>query len=94
MLKIDTMPILYFSQLDEDHFFAWAREIDCIKSVKGGYLHIATDALNEENLRDLLALFGRYKLSGKALSSLCNEGNKHWFKNKDAYWYDNVFDEN
>jgi hypothetical protein len=91
MIKIDTQPVVYFSQLDEDHFFAWAQEIDCVTSIDMGYLHIAPEKVDEESLRDILALLERYKLSAKALAALCNPQNESWFKNPQAFWYQEVF---
>lgn len=91
MIKIDTQPVVYFSQLDEDHFFTWAQEIDCITSIEMGYLHIDPEKINEATLRDVLALLERYKLSAKSLTALCNSKNEIWFKNPQAFWYQAVF---
>ena len=91
MIKIDTGKLLYYSQLDEDHFFNWAKEIPCVVSVEGGILHIDPAKADEPNLRDLMALLARYKLPMNQLAQLLNEENKNWFKNENAYWYNYVF---
>ena len=91
MIKIDTQPVYYYSQLDEDHFFTWAQQIPCIVSIDNGYLHIEPSKLDEGNLRDLLAIMERYKLPKSQLSGLCNQTNEKWFKNPKAYWYAEIF---
>ncbi|HAD09288.1 MAG TPA: hypothetical protein DCF62_07405 [Porticoccaceae bacterium] len=91
MLIIDTQPVVYYSQLDEDHFFAWAQEIPCIKSIDCGYLHIQESEVDEQAMRDLLAILERYRLSAKPLAALCTPENESWFKDKDKFWYQDVF---
>ncbi|MGI0118295.1 hypothetical protein [Zooshikella sp. RANM57] len=91
MIKIDTQPVVYYSQLDEDHFFTWAQEIPCVKSIDQGYLHIDETEIDEEALRDLLALLERYQLSAKSLADLCTPENELWFKDRNKYWYDGIF---
>ena len=91
MLKIDTRPVIYYSQLDEDHFFTWAQEIPSVKSIAGCFLHIQEDEVSERDLADLLALLKRYNLSAKPLAALCSPENESWFKDKKKFWYDDVF---
>ena len=91
MLKIDTQPVVYYSQLDEDQFFAWSQEIPCIKSIDRGYLHIQESEVNEQTMRELLAIMQRYRLSAKPLAALCTPENESWFKDKDKFWYQDVF---
>ncbi len=56
MIKLDTVKVRYFSQLDEDHFFRWAKRIPCVKSIDGGYFHIESKKLSEPDLRDLITI--------------------------------------
>jgi hypothetical protein len=43
-------------------------------------------------LRELLALFYRYKIEMSQFSVFLSEKNKKWFyDNKQAYWYKKVF---
>jgi len=91
MVKIDTQPIRYLSQLDEASFFEWALKIPCVTSVDNGYLHIRSTRLSESNLRELIALMHRYKLPMKPLRQFLNANNAAWFKSEDRYWYKSVF---
>ena len=88
--------IKYYSHKDEDAFFEWINKIDCIdKAVGEGrelHLYIADNVLQDHDLRDLLALFYRYKLDMKQLERFLNKDNKLWFfDNYKAYWHRRVF---
>lgn len=86
----------YYSRKDEDAFFEWIEKIKCIRKVSGAgrnlYLQIIADDLYESDLRDILALFYRYKIDMKQLHIFLNKNNKSWFyDNKKAYWHKKVF---
>jgi|SRR5579862_2785857 len=88
--------VRFCARKDEDAFFNWIQTIDCIEntSAQGNelYLHIANHSLHDNDLRDLLALFYRYKINMKQLQVFLNEDNKPWFyENKKAYWHKKVF---
>jgi hypothetical protein len=88
--------VRYYSRKDEDAFFEWIKKIDCIEDIGGAgkelYLYIATNDLHEYDLRELLALFYRYKIDMKQLQIFLNKNNKIWFcDNKKAYWHRCVF---
>ena len=91
MIKVDTSPVRYYSQLDEKSFFEWALEIPCVTSVEGGLLHIKSKRLSESDLRDLVALMHRYKMPMSQLQQFCNPKNEHWFESEKMYWYKSVF---
>jgi hypothetical protein len=91
MIKIDTSPIRYFSQLDENAFFSWAQEIPCVKSVENGFLHIRSKRLAEVDLRDLIAIMHRYRMPMTQLQQFLNERNESWFKSPKMYWHRDVF---
>ena len=88
--------ISYYSRKDEDAFFEWIKKIDCIEDVGGAgtelYLYIVNIDLHDYDLRELLALFYRYKIEMKQLQIFLNKNNKHWFHdNKKVYWHRRVF---
>jgi hypothetical protein len=88
-------PLTYYSPLDEDAFFAWLQSIPCVTTVRGvgPELEISIDVarLDEDGLRELIALFFRYGMDMKGLAQFANDGNRHWFLRKDMYWYEHVF---
>ncbi|MDD2721945.1 MAG: hypothetical protein PHH47_11625, partial [Gallionella sp.] len=91
MIKIDTSPVRYYSQLDEDAFFAWAQKIPCVTSIEGGFLHIKSKRLSESDLRDLVAIMHRYKIPMQQLRQFCTAANERWFRAEGSYWYKSVF---
>ncbi len=89
MIQIDSTPIRYFSQKDEDHFFRWAQELRCVSSVNQGVLSIDAELVTDDELRELLALLTRYRLSIEPLRGLQSAANEHWFNDPKAYWNKN-----
>ena len=88
--------VWYYSSTDEDMFFEWISRIKCIATYDGVrdelYLYINTKRVSNENLRELLALFYRYKIDMKQLQIFLNKNNNQWFyDNKKAYWHRRVF---
>jgi len=93
VIKIDTSPVRYFSQLGEKAFFEWALEIPCVESIEGGFLHIRSKRISEPDLRDRIAIMHRYQLPMIELQRFCNATNAHWFKAEGMYWHKSVFGE-
>lgn len=96
------MPILickrvtFYSQNDEMVFFEWLKRISCIGEIKGVgdelHLQISRKQISDANLRDLIAIFGRYKINMKQLAQFLNDKNKAWFKGRPkAFWLKKVF---
>ena len=89
--------VKYYSRKDEDAFFEWIKKIDCIDNFIGSgnelYLYISSHDLHDYDLRDLLALFYRYKIDMKQLRVFLNKDNRDWFyENKKAYWHKKIFE--
>ncbi|MEO1019472.1 MAG: hypothetical protein AAFY56_17535, partial [Pseudomonadota bacterium] len=61
MIEIDSTPISYFSQKDEDYFFRWAQELRCVSNVDRGVLSVDEELVTDYELRELLALLTRYR---------------------------------
>lgn len=87
----------FYSLKDEDAFFESIKKIDCIEKFEGVYdelhLYIACLDLHDEDLRDLIALFYRYKIRKmNQLAIFLNKDNKKWFyDNKNAFWHKKIF---
>lgn len=85
----------FHSRYDEAAMFYWLDRIKCIKKYEGrGHsLFIYVDPLDvgEEDLTELLALFFRYKINMKQLIVFDKNEFRSWFKDKDAYWYEDIF---
>ena len=87
--------VIYYSQNDELVFFDWLKRIKCIKEIKGirDELHLhATRWISDTGLRDLLAIFERYKIDMKQLAQFSSERNRMWFQDDEKkYWHKKIF---
>jgi hypothetical protein len=43
------------------------------------------------SLRDLVALFARYRIGMRQLRQFCTPSNRRWFRNPQAFWFKKVF---
>lgn len=90
--------ISYYSSFDEDLFFDWIKKIPSIKNYDGKhdklYLHLENSQISDDDLRELLALFYRYKIKNMPqLQIFLHESNRAWFaENKKAFWHKKTFD--
>lgn len=85
----------FFSDGDEECFFQWLDQIKCIKGYEGSgeSLSIAVDTslLEDNELREIIALLYRYDIDMKQLAVFdCAKFSK-WFRNKEMFWHDRVF---
>lgn len=88
--------VSYGSPMDEDVFFEWISRIESIIKWDGIrdelYLYFKNKRINNQNLREIIALFYRYKIEMKQLVIFLNKDNEQWFQgNKKAYWHKRVF---
>lgn len=87
--------IEYYSQLDEEAFFQWIKRIACVRETSGRGLELLIEVddqvMDDACLRDLLAIFHRYRIDSKSLSIFLSEKNSAWFASPNMYWYESVF---
>lgn len=77
-------------------FFEWLKRVKSITDLEGVgdelYLCFKNAKISAEDLRELVALFYRYKIDMKQLKIFLNEKNKEWFfENRKSYWHRKVF---
>ena len=94
-LKIIVKGPRYFSLGDEDAFFNWLRTIKCVKDFGGvGWdLHITLPRPpGNADLRELIALFFRYRVNMRSLAAFRTKRKSKWFaENPKAFWRSKVF---
>ena len=101
IVRKNSMPLLrcrriqFYSEGDELTFFRWIKTIGAIKKHYGEgdiiYLKLESRRVSNSNLRELIALFYRYKIDMKQLIQFLNN-NKSWFgQTPKAFWYKRVF---
>ena len=55
------------------------------------FISVDIEKLNDENLRELVALFSRYDCDLRQLSQFLNDDNRHWFADPRKFWHVSVF---
>lgn len=87
---------LFYSPGDESAFFTWLKATTCVHSIGGSgrYLDIVVSpaAMNEYDLRELLALFYRYGVDMKQLSVFSEGPEFKFLRDRRGYWYRHVFE--
>ena len=96
MITLVATEVLYLSQGDEDAFFDWLKSIPCVSAVEGIgqdlMIRIKDANIGDPDLRELIAIFCRYRIDGKQLKQFVTTTNAGWFKdNETSYWHEKVF---
>jgi hypothetical protein len=85
----------FFSPGDEKACFDWLQSIPCVGSIGGRLrdIHIGVKKPpSNSELRELLALFYRYRIDMRPLAAFKNKRNAAWFaEDRDTFWYARVF---
>jgi hypothetical protein len=85
--------VRYYSQHDETAFFEWLSRIACVGRVKGAGREVAIEVVRrptDEDLRELCALFFRYKVDMRQLAAFASQ-DRAWFRDAGMYWHRRVF---
>jgi hypothetical protein len=97
MPQLTCQRVQFYSAADEAAFFRFAESIDGVVSVRGTADSIVLDLASEPSdqaLRDLIALFERYRISDAAqLTQFLSASNKSWFADPQKFWYKNIFND-
>lgn len=68
MVRLDCSGVRFGSPLDEKHLFTWASEISGFVRWEHDTLVMRSQRISESSLRELLALFARYRLPMRQLA--------------------------
>jgi hypothetical protein len=95
MIKLICKRVRFYSINDELSFDDWISRINGIKKWEGVgdeiHLYLPRKTVSMTCLRDLTALFYRYKIDMKQLRQFVNDKNRQWYMNEKKYWYKKVF---
>lgn len=87
--------VRFLSECDEEAFFCWLKQLDCVEGFHGQgldlFISVSENPLKDESLRELLALFSRYRVDMTQLACFENDANRSWFRDARAYWFRDVF---
>lgn len=87
--------VIFYSHADEAAFFQFAKSIKAVQRIEGVrdsvLLHVSSRP-SQESLRDLIALFQRYRIPGMSqLAPFLNDSNRPWFTDSKKFWHRKVF---
>lgn len=80
-------PLRFYSERDEDFFFAWLAEIECVSGIKGIgrelHVKIESEEIPEKDLKELFGLFRRYGMQTDQLDVFAGEDKEllQWCRN-------------
>lgn len=86
--------VTYYSSLDENAFFQWLDRIGCVAGYEGRGLDLTITlgrTPNDEELREIIALFYRYGVDMRQLASFSKERGRAWFRRQGMFWREAVF---
>lgn len=94
-VELQATGVRFFSPGDEAAFFAWLAKLDCVERYEGRglslFISVNAAAVDEDGLRELLSLFRRYEVELKQLAVFDRTEFADWFRNKQSYWYKEIF---
>jgi hypothetical protein len=95
VIVLEAYGVTFWSDLDEDAFFGWLDKIPCVLKFDGVgrmlNIYVSNKKLNQYSLRELLAIFYRYKINMKQFIVFDCEEYAEWFRGEQKYWYKGVF---
>ena len=71
--------------------FSWATDIPGVEGWDRDQLAVREE-IPEEGLRELLALFHRYKIPMVQLQQFESAQNKGWLRNPNSYWHREMYE--
>jgi hypothetical protein len=94
-VELEATNVRFFSRGDESAFFAWLDKLPFVVRREGRgrtlYIYVDPAAVDEDGLREMLALFRRYGISLQQLAVFDRDEFADWFRNRQAYWFKDVF---
>jgi hypothetical protein len=94
-VELQATGVRFYSHRDETAFFGWLAKLDCVERYEGRgltlFISVNAEAVDEDDLRELLALFRRYGVDLKQLAVFDRSEFADWFRSEQAYWHKEVF---
>lgn len=94
-VELQATGVRFFSQGDEAAFFGWIKSCTFVEQIEGHgrtlFIKVNSSAIDEDGLRELLALFRRYGVDLGQLVAFDREEFAEWFRRADAYWHNDIF---
>lgn len=95
MIELRASQVVFYSQKDEDIFIDWVKSIPSLRDAYGErdsiVLVFENSNINDDDLRELIALYTRYCIVKKPLAVFLSNDNQDWFRNPDMFWAGEIF---
>lgn len=95
LIELQATDVYFFSQGDEDAFFAWLSRLAFVESYAGRgstlYIRANLGSVDHQELREIIALFHRYGIDLRQLAAFDRPEFATWFRDKRSYWYEGIF---
>ena len=95
VIELEANGVRFYSASDEAMFFNWLRNLSCVVQIEGRglglYISVKVSMVDEDALRELLALFRRYSIDMRQLAQFDLAVHAEWFRDPAAYWAKAVF---
>jgi hypothetical protein len=95
MMNLKIKLVTFYSNADESRLFEGLQSITAITDIKGVgrdlVMQLNVTILDDDMLRDLLALFMRYGISMYPLRELSRNVKFEWLNDTNAYWHQSMF---
>ncbi|WP_280238140.1 hypothetical protein [Nocardia abscessus] len=91
---LEATDVWYYSRGDETAFFEWLDRIPSVRSYGGRLSTLAIvveTQVDDDSLRELQALFCRYRIDLAQLRQLGNDQIGPWFRDPQKYWHGPIF---
>jgi predicted RNA-binding protein associated with RNAse of E/G family len=94
-IELQATGVRFYSAGDEEAFFSWLKKLPFVERTEGRgltlYMEINSRAVDEDGLRELIALFRRYGVDLAQLVAFDRDEFSDWFRDPRAYWYKAIF---
>jgi hypothetical protein len=94
-VRLEAADVRFFSQGDESAFFVWLNGLPFVEGYEGRgrilSVLVNSAAVDEDGLREMLALFRRYGIALRQLAIFDRDEFADWFRDERTYWYNDIF---
>ena len=94
-VELQATGVRFFSQGDEGAFFGWLKSLPFVEHFEGRgltlHINVNSSAVDEDGLRELLALFRRYNVELAQLAAFDRDEFADWFRSAETYWHKDIF---